>query len=118
MGSSALGIYVGSKQARHAVRMQVSVQPDGGGAIDGMMIELSTQGCRISRIDVARIRPGTQVSVSIDGFGDMPAEVLRAHDGLVGLRFVRPLTRGGLVQILESDRDPPLRLQPLMRFAT
>ena len=118
MGTSALGIYVGSKQARHAVRMQVSVQPDGGGTVEGMMIEVSLQGCRISRIDAARIRPGAQVTVSIDGLGDMPAEVLRAHDGLVGLRFVRPLTRGGLVQILESDRHPPLQLQPLLRFAT
>jgi len=118
MGTSALGIYVGSKQARHAVRMQVSVAPDGGSAIDGMMIELSMQGCRISRIDAAMIRPGELVSVTIDGCGAMPAEVLRAHDGLVGLRFVLPLTRGGLVQILETDRDPPLQLQPLMRFAT
>lgn len=118
MGTAALGFYVGSKQARHAVRMQVSVHPDCGGTIDGMMIEVSMQGCRISRIDAAGIRPGAQVAVSIDGLGEMPAEVLRAHDGLVGLRFVRPLTRGGLVQILKSDRDPPLRLQPLMRFAT
>ena len=118
MGSLALGFYVGSKQARHAVRMQVNVQSEGGSAVDGMMIELSMHGCRISRIDAARIKPGVEVKVSIEGFGAMAAQVLRAHDGVVGLRFVRPLSRGGLLAILENDRDPPLRLQPLMRFAS
>jgi hypothetical protein len=118
MGTSVLGIYTCSKQARHAVRMQVSVEGDGCGSAVGMMIELSMQGCRISRIDAATIKPGTQVSVTIEGYGAVPAEVLRAHDGLVGLRFVRPLTRSGLIQILESDREPPLQIQPVLRFGT
>lgn len=98
--------------------MPACIEPDGGGAVEGLLIEISTQGCRISQVDEARIMPGAPVTVLINGFAGLAAEVLRAHDALVGLRFAKPLTRASLTQILESHRDPPLQLRPLFRFAT
>lgn len=97
--------------------MPVRVQPGRGGSADGLLIEISAQGCRISQIDETQIDHGALVTVLIDGFVGLEAQVLRAYDGLVGLRFARPLTRSRLAEILATYRDPPLRLQPLFRFA-
>lgn len=99
-----MSILVIRTQKRYAVRRSARLRNAGVRAQDGLLIEISLEGCRISNIDDRAFSVGQVATVGIDGFGDLEAHVRWAHDGFVGLRFLSPLHMPALDRLIGSCR--------------
>jgi PilZ domain len=96
------------KHQRFAVRRKASLCPAKGKRRDGLLVELSLEGCRVGITSAEQFAPGEPVKVRIDGYGDLAGEVRWAQAGLAGLRFLRPLhiaELGGLIQLCRGLGD-------------
>lgn len=75
----------------------------------GLMIELSSEGCRISNADSNAYAIDQQVTVEFDDGQHLPGRIRWAHDGFVGVRFANALRRTELENLLEVSRAPEFR---------
>lgn len=99
-------ILVIRKHHRYAVRHKASLCPAKGRRREGLLVELSLEGCRIGIVRAEEFLTGNPVKVRIDGYGDIAGEVRWARGGLAGLRFARPLHVAELDGLLQFCRDP------------
>ena len=77
------------------------LRKDGRRGTDGLLIELSLDGCRISSVQAAsRFALGDRLSLRLDGTSPIDAHVRWVREGAVGLRFDRPLHIAGLEQLI------------------
>jgi hypothetical protein len=98
---------------RFAVRQSISLVLPCGTEQDGLLVEVSLSGCRISAAgsnsgsSIAAGLPGVDdsVTVRIDGFDDMPARVRWSGEGVLGLRLNRPLHKATLERIIGHCRE-------------
>ena len=88
-----------------------------GASQDGLLFELFSQGCRISNVHTEDLHAERSVTLRIDGFGDIPAQVHCTYDGVVRLRFVRPLANSQLRSLTGNRRNRPSAFQPAFFFA-
>lgn len=112
-GNRAVSTLVIRTHKRFAVRRQARLSGDGERPQDVLLIEISLEGCRISNVDAGAFRAGQVATVEIDGLAGIEAQVRWAHDGLVGLRFLRPLHLRALYHLIGACRagpDSPVRL--------
>ena len=70
------------------------------------MIELSSEGCRISNADSTAYTVDQEVTVELDDGLRLPGRVRWAHDGFVGVKFASALRRSELGNLLEASRAP------------
>ncbi|MBO9519024.1 MAG: hypothetical protein J7493_13240 [Porphyrobacter sp.] len=75
---------------RHAVRRIVQLAKAGRKAVDGLMIELSSEGCRISNLGRSGFIVGEAVTVEV-GEKTFHGHVRWVHDGIAGVRFDQAL---------------------------
>ena len=75
----------------------------------GLMIELSSEGCRISNAESAAYVIDQEVTVELDDGERLPGRIRWAHDGFVGVKFCRALHQRELAQLLETCRAPEYR---------
>ncbi|WP_305095814.1 PilZ domain-containing protein [Croceibacterium aestuarii] len=94
---------------RFAVRRSVTLRGGPPKRRGGLMIELSTEGCRISNADSLAYTIDQEVVVELDDGETLPGFVRWAHDGFVGVRFARALRRDELASLLEVSRPPEYR---------
>lgn len=80
--------------------------------MDGLLIELFTDGCRISNVNTAGLKEDRNVTLRIEGYEDMPAQVHCAYDSVVRLRFVRPLASPQLRSLAGNTRRRSSSFQP------
>lgn len=113
-----MATYLTLTQTRYAVRRPIQLLDTDGAPFDGLMIELFTDGCRISNVNTAGFKEDRNVTLRIEGFEDMPAQVHCAYDGIVRLRFDRPLASPQLRSITGNNRRRPGSFQPGFFFAT
>lgn len=103
---ASLGI---KSHARYAVRDHVSVHKANGVCVAGLLIELSTQGCRISNLGNATFAHEEPVIVIMDG-RELSGRVRWSHDGIAGIRLEIPLIARQLADLVAWARpEPPLR---------
>jgi hypothetical protein len=92
---------------RFAVCRKVRLGRKGRRQIDGLLIELSLDGCRISHA-AASVDLALEDSIVLRVAGTEPiaARVRWLRDGSIGLRFVQPLHNAGLESLIRLCRTP------------
>ena len=90
---------------RYAVCSKVRVRKEGKRGIDGLLIELSLDGCRISNVGKAGgFALGDPLTVRVEGTAPIEGRVRWANESTVGLRFDRPLHIAGLQDLIQLCR--------------
>jgi len=90
--------------SRFAVRHAIRLRGPGGEVLDGLLVEISLGGCRVSNVDARGLRMHDEVTAVIDGFEDMACQVRWLGDGVIGLRLHRPLHCDRLERIIGHCR--------------
>jgi hypothetical protein len=90
-------------QRRYAVRQPVRVRKPGAGAIGGLMIELSSEGCRISNLGRGSFEVGEQVTLEVED-QKLPGRIRWSHDGIAGVRLDRALFCAQLNELIARGR--------------
>jgi hypothetical protein len=92
---------------RFAVCRKARLRRPGRRAEEGLLIELSLDGCRISSLAPQAFALDQQVKLRIEGAKPIEARIRWLGDsGTVGLRFVRPLHATALDQLIRLCRAP------------
>ena len=90
---------------RYAVCSKVRVRKDGKRGIDGLLIELSLDGCRISHVGkAASFTLGDPLTLRLEGTAPIEGRIRWANDSTIGLRFDRPLHIAGLQDLIQLCR--------------
>ena len=99
---------------RFAVCRKARLRKPGRRAEEGLLIELSLDGCRISNVPCETFTLDQTVTMRIDGAQPVEARIRWLGDRTVGLRFVRPLHTAaldGLIRLCRGETaEAPLRL--------
>lgn len=103
-----MSVLVIRSQKRFAVRRPVSLREDDRGK-RGLMIELSSEGCRISGVDSLAFTIDQQVTLDLGDGERLGGRVRWAHDGFVGVKFAPALRPAELNELLEASRMTPAR---------
>ena len=112
MGIETVGILTIRKHKRFAVCRKASLCKAKGKRRDGLLVELSLEGCRLGVTRAEDFSEGELVKVSIPGFEALAGEVRWARDGLAGLRFVNPLhiwQLDNLIQLCRGEGEYEMR---------
>ena len=94
---------------RFAVRRPVTLRAAASRLLEGLMIELSSEGCRISNADSTAYMIDQEVTLELDDGERLPGRVRWAHDGFVGVKFAQALRQSELAGLLEVSRAPEYR---------
>lgn len=90
---------------RFAVRRPISLHGEDSTRRGGLMIELSSEGCRISNAESGAFVVDQPVTLDL-GDERLDGRVRWAHDGFVGIKFARALRSVELGELLEASRAP------------
>lgn len=69
------------------------------------MIELSSEGCRISNAESGAFTADQSVTLDL-GDERLDGRIRWAHGGIVGVKFARALRSGELNALIEASRAP------------
>jgi len=89
---------------RFAVRRSVMLREPGGRKRGGLMIELSSEGCRISNVDSRAYTIDQELTLDLGQGKRLGGRVRWAHDGFVGLKFAAALRQVELGELIENSR--------------
>ena len=106
------------KHQRFAVRQTVRLQWADSRPRPGLLVELSLDGCRLSIPGSGVLAANQAVTLRIDSMTSRKAQVRWADNGLVGLRFDRPLHTAELEALLLSCRPQTDQSTALRRCGT
>lgn len=98
-----MSVYTISPQRRFAVRQVVSLRKNGGRSARGLLIELSSEGCRVSNLKRGDHTTGDPVTIEM---GDVSLNgVIRwAHDGVAGVKLSTALFSNQLAELVAIGR--------------
>jgi hypothetical protein len=85
-------------------------------AINGLLIELSQDGARVSNLGKSRLQNGDSVSLSVGEARTLAGKVHWAHDGLAGIKLDPPLRIGEMEALL--DYNYACQQQVMPRYGT
>jgi len=88
---------------RYAVRQPVRLRRDGEKALSGLMIELSSEGIRISNLGRPGLTVGEEVTVDVEG-SKLHGYIRWTHDGIAGVRLGRALHPAQLGELIARGR--------------
>ncbi len=88
---------------RYAVRQPVRLAKPGDQAAKGLLIELSSEGCRISNLGRCDYTIGEPVTVEL-GEISLGGRIRWMHDGIAGVRLDRALYPSQLGELVARDR--------------
>jgi hypothetical protein len=88
---------------RYAVRQPVQLGRSCGEAARGLLIELSSEGCRISNLACRDYAIGEEVTVEFGDFS-LCGRIRWAHDGIAGVRLDQALFPSQLGELVARDR--------------
>jgi len=72
---------------------------------DGLLIEMSLEGCRVSNVISHKFAAEDVIDVEIDGLTSFSARVRWQHDKIVGLRLLQPFHSGELAGLVTFCRN-------------
>lgn len=99
-----MAVYTIRASKRFAVRLPVTLKA-GRSKRDGLMIELSSEGARISCLGDASYDVGDSVCLHLDEDRKMPGTIRWAHDGLAGVKLDRALHVSELEALKQVNRE-------------
>lgn len=88
---------------RFALRKSVRIGKDNLDTSTGLLIELSSEGCRVSSVERGIFQIGDAVVLDIDD-RRMGGRIRWSHDGIVGVRFNTALFNREIEEIVSRDR--------------
>ncbi len=88
---------------RYAVRRPVQLGKPGDAPAKGLLIELSSEGCRISNLGRRDYTIGEPVTVEL-GELSLGGRIRGMHDGIAGVRLEHPLFPSQLGELIALDR--------------
>ena len=88
---------------RYAVRQPVRLGKSGANPVDGLMIELSSEGCRISNLGRPGFVIGESVTVEI-AERKVHGRIRWSHDGIAGVRLDTALFTNQLSELIAIGR--------------
>lgn len=88
---------------RYALRQPVSLAKPDGAPARGLLIELSSEGCRISNLGGTSLAVGERVAVHVDEIS-LPGRIRWAHDGIAGVRLDKALRTSQLAELIALGR--------------
>jgi hypothetical protein len=95
---------------RFAVCRQAKLRKRGRGFADGLLIELSLDGCRIGGVDAAAgFALDDTVVLRVAGAAPLEARIRWLNDTTIGLRFIQPLhvaALEALIRLCRGEQDP------------
>jgi hypothetical protein len=98
---------------RFAVCSKVRLRKAGRRGSDGLLIELSLDGCRISHVGTsASLALGDPLTLRLQGTAPIAARIRWLREGTIGLRFERPLHIAdlqGLIELCRGSAAPEMR---------
>lgn len=92
---------------RYAVRHPVHLAKDGAKELSGLLIELCSEGCRISGLGACDLAEGEEVCVKL-GARHMEGFVRWARNGVAGVRFAQALFERQISELIAEDRQDRL----------
>ena len=101
-----MSILVIRSHKRFAVRRPVSLHAEDSKRRGGLMIELSSEGCRNSNAESGAFMIDQPVTLDLGEDERLDGRIRWAHDGFVGVKFARALRLGELGELLEASRAP------------
>lgn len=99
-----MSILVIRRHQRFAVVRKARLHCEEEALPDGLLIEISLEGCRIGNVDDRNFSMGQPLTVGIDGYGDMAGEVRWIGDARIGLHLAQPLHSHELDRLLAVCR--------------
>jgi hypothetical protein len=106
-----VSVFIIRAHKRFAVCRPARVRKPGRRFADGLLIELSLDGCRLSAVDTAAgFALDDQVIVRIAGAAPLEARIRWISDTTIGLRFARPLHNAGLealIRLCRAEQEAP-----------
>ena len=103
---------------RFAVRRKARLDRSGKRAEEGLLIELSLDGCRISNLAPEAFALDQTVTLRVDGAEPLDARIRWLNGGTIGLRFLRPLHTAALDQLIRLCRGEARPTTTLRAFGT
>ena len=91
---------------RYAVRQPVRLAKPGAKAVGGLMIELSSEGCRISNLGRPGFVVGEPVTVEIEEL-KFRGKIRWTHDGIAGVRLDTALFPSQMSELIALSRGEP-----------
>jgi hypothetical protein len=109
-----MSVFVIPRHKRFAVRHHVKLRNARGKALAALLIEISLEGCRVSPFGHEQLEANQQVTIEIDGFGDIEGRVFSASDKVLSIRFLRPIQGSALHELVWSPdgEDKPILQLP------
>jgi hypothetical protein len=98
---------------RYAVRQVVNLRKAGGRRAQGLMIELSSEGCRVSNLKRGEHLEGETVTLEIGEIA-LRGFIRWAHDGVAGVRLDNALFSNQLAELVAIGRGE----QEVARYGT
>ncbi len=90
---------------RYAVRLPVTFHKQGRKPANGLLIELSQQGARISNLAGRSYQMGDEVTVTTSCGKELLGVVRWSHDGIAGIRLTRSLHAPEMTELLQANRN-------------
>jgi hypothetical protein len=104
-GLETVSVLIIRAHKRFAVCRKVRLRKAGRRGVDGLLIELSLDGCRVSHIAApATFALGDALSLRLPGAAPLSARIRWLRDGAIGLRFERPLHNSALEALIRLCR--------------
>jgi hypothetical protein len=98
-----MAVFTIRARRRYAVRQMINLCKAGGRRAQGLLIELSSEGCRISNLKRGEHIAGETVTVEI-GDVALSGRVHWAHDGVAGVRLDNALFSSQLADLVAMGR--------------
>lgn len=112
-----MSILVIRQHARYGVCRKAQLTRPESRAVNGLLVELSLQGCRLGNIDQRRFSLDETVTLKIPGFDGFEGQVRWVGEGVVGLRFRYPLHAAALERLIRACRGETVREAPMRAYA-
>lgn len=105
------------KYQRFAVRRAVSLHCPKKRPKNGLLVELSLDGCRLGIAESMDFAIGAILTLRLDGFSDRKAEVRWSGNGYLGLRFIQALHVADLDRLIRACRAECIEAEPQRAYA-
>lgn len=117
-GVVGVSVLVIRSNKRFAVCRKARLHQGGNKAEQGLIIELSLDGCRVSNLDAAAFSLDQDVTLTIDGNQPIEARIRWLGDRAAGLRFLRPQHNAALDRLIRLCRGELDDAAPVAAYGT
>ena len=90
---------------RYAIRRTLGVSTQDGFQATALLIEISADGCRLSNLGKTKLAVGDRIDAALDEI-QLDGLVRWCNDGVVGLRFTKPLHTFELSALISPSSGP------------